>query len=181
MPNPDNSSKMGDTLRKFPKIGYGFLFCLILFLGAYGFSVYRRNQQTPVVQLGEISKALYLRFKVDGSFPNKIGNTFEGKPEWKLLDERTFERSNYVYTYHLIKGNQCVLWATPKGELRDLGYTHFILVSPETVIVWRGPLQGALDSQKTAMIPVPDYPLLSRLGMGEVGRFPTNGEKASPQ
>lgn len=174
MPESESSTQIGDKLRRIPKVFIGLVIILLIGLIFYGVSVYKEKQKLPVLQLGGISTILHFRFHADGVFPQKIRVVLKPENKYLPIDDNTFERDNYVFRYHRINGKQAVIWATPKGELRKQGYTYFILFTPQTVITWRGPVQEPSESSIISEIPVPDYPLLSRLGMGEIDRRPIN-------
>jgi hypothetical protein len=175
MPQPTPSAtQFSDTLRRFPKVFFAFAISLALAGIGYAVTVYKEKKNLPVLQLGGICRILHYRFHADGVFPLKIKPALAQNPEFKPIDDDNFERDNYVFRFHRIRGNQAVIWATPKGELRNQGYTYLLVFTPDTVIVWRGPVQTPSESTRISEVPVPEYPFLSRLGMGEIARSPLN-------
>lgn len=172
-PTP-SSTQFSDTLRRVPKVFYALAICLVLGGIGYAVTTYKAKKNTPVLQLGGICRILHFRFHADGVFPLKMKAALAQNPEYKPIDENNFERDNYVFRFHRIRGNQAVIWATPKGELRNQGFTYLLVFTPETVIIWRGPVQTPSESSAISEVPVPEYPFLSRLGMGEIDRKPLN-------
>jgi len=73
--------------------------------------------------------------------------------------------ANYYYVYAKTDPLTCTIWAIPSGPKREEGSTHFLVVSPDVIRHWKGPVLAKADIDRLSSEPTGD--LLNVLGMTE--------------
>jgi hypothetical protein len=130
----------------------------------------REGEQTPILVVDSLVKALLKYHKQAGRFPADF-RELEARI-WKHkkaldfgADGRSLSVANYFYLYHQVAAGSATIWIIPTGPRREEGSTHFLLLRPDSLRRWKGvPL--SLDKIKD-LPAVPQYRQMALLGMTE--------------
>jgi hypothetical protein len=130
----------------------------------------REREQTPQLAAGSLVKALRSFHKQAGRFPADF-RELEARV-WKHktppdfgADGRSLSAANYFYIYHQVDAGSATIWIIPTGPRREEGSTHFLLLRPDSLRLWKGvPL--SLDKIKD-LPAIPQYRQMALLGMTE--------------
>jgi hypothetical protein len=130
----------------------------------------REREQTPRLAVDSLVQALRKYHKQAGRFPADFREL--DARVWKHkkapdfgVDGRSLSAANYFYLYHQIDASSATIWIIPTGPRREEGSTHFLLLRPDNLRLWKG---VPLPLDKLRDLPaVPQYRQMTLLGMAE--------------
>jgi len=134
---------------------------------SFGYRTYARieaeERDLPQLAAASLVRELRAYHKALGRFPE----SFEELDRRRKVEGRAYELSgraisarHYFYVMSALDAHRVTVWAIPAGPRREEAATHFIVVEPEELSVWKG-----------AAIPIAD--------VAAVHSNPTRGELAA--
>ena len=131
----------------------------------------REKEQVPRLGIDEMVKDLREFQRKTGQFPNDLME-LEERGIWKHKtipdfgpSKRTRTHLNYYYVYGKSDASTCTVWAIPSGPKRENASTHFLVVRPDVIQRWKGPVLTKTDIDRIDSNPTGD--LLNMLGLTE--------------
>jgi len=133
-------------------------------------SAWRANNQVPRLAVDSLVKALRAYHRQVGSFPKDF-RELESRV-WKHkqapdfgADGRSLSAAYYYYIYYPVDAHTSTIWVVPMGPRREVGSTHFLLLTPDSLRRWKG---APLSLDEIKKLPsVPQYKEMGVLGMTE--------------
>ena len=130
----------------------------------------REKEMVPRLAVDSMVKGLRQYQRQTGQFPGDFGELEQRIWKHKQSPDfgpskRTLTVANYYYVYAKTDPLTCTIWAIPSGPKREEASTHFLVVGPEVIKVWKGPALSKNDIDKISSAPTGD--LLHMLGMTE--------------
>jgi hypothetical protein len=118
----------------------------------YAYSVYTEYTKYEAVLPRLRLQTLIRDVRRFESLAGRVPRTFDEieRLVWKHKDRTpTFDKNgtgyalaNYFYVLHAVDDSRLTIWAIPLGQRRDEASTHFIIVTSERVLRWRGAALG---------------------------------------
>ena len=146
---------------------------LTMLVGVYVYTLWakekERSADIPFDSTGAMNRDLLKFHKKRGSFPVKLedleGIIWEKKERKYVSDGRSLIHRNYFYVYARVNHHQFTLWAIPIGVMREEATTNYLMVTPSSTRIWKGP--PVLFKDLDLLSAIPDSKRFAALGMVE--------------